>query len=48
MSTPGFFTREVPFELPHPPVTLRLILIVHAVVGRGLQLLREQRFPTKR
>jgi hypothetical protein len=41
MSTPGFFTRDVPFELPHPPIALRLILIVHAVVGRGLHLLCE-------
>jgi len=41
MSTPGFFTQGVPFELPHPPIPLRLILIVHAVVELGLQLLRE-------
>lgn len=41
MSTPGFFTRGVIFKLPHPHVPLRLILIVHAVVELGLQLLRE-------
>ena len=41
MSAPGFFTQGVVFELPHPPIPLRLILIVHAVVERGLQLLRE-------
>jgi hypothetical protein len=42
MSGPGFFTQGVVFKLPHPPVPLRLILIVHAVVERGLQLLRER------
>jgi hypothetical protein len=41
MSGPGFFTHGVVFELPHPPIPLRLILIVHAVVKRGLQILRE-------
>ncbi len=41
MSTPGFFTRGVTFVLPHPRIPLRLILIVDAVVERGLQLLRE-------
>lgn len=41
MSAPGFFTRGVTFSLPHPEIHLRLILIVHAVVARGLQLLRE-------
>ena len=32
----------VPFELPHPPISFRLILIVDAVVERGLKILREQ------
>jgi hypothetical protein len=41
MNAPGFFTRGVVFELPHPPIPLRLILIGHAVVERGLQLLRD-------
>jgi hypothetical protein len=41
MIAPGFFTQGVVFELPHPPIPLRLILIVHAVVERGLQLLRD-------
>ncbi len=41
MNSPGFFTEGLVFELPHPPIPLRLILIVHAVVARGLQLLRE-------
>ncbi|MGD0091127.1 MAG: hypothetical protein ABSE73_14510 [Planctomycetota bacterium] len=41
MNTPGFFTQGVRFELPHPSISLRLILIVHAVIARGLQLLRE-------
>jgi hypothetical protein len=41
MKAPGFFTRGVVFELPHPTVPLRLILIVHAVIEFGLQLLRE-------
>jgi hypothetical protein len=41
MTSPGLFTQRVVFELPHPPIPLRLILIVHAVVERGLQLLRE-------
>lgn len=41
MTSSGFFTQDVVFELPHPPIPLRLILIVHAVVERGLQLLRE-------
>ena len=41
MSAPGFFTQDVVYELPHPPIPRRLILIIHAVVERGLQLLRE-------
>lgn len=41
MTTSGFFTRGVKFELPHPPIPLRLILIVHAVIRHGLELLRE-------
>jgi hypothetical protein len=41
MNAPGFFTQDVAFELPHPPIPLRLMLIVHAAVGRALQLLRE-------
>jgi hypothetical protein len=41
MSAPGFYTRGIKFELPHPEIPVRLILIVHAVVERGLQLLRE-------
>ena len=40
MNTPGFFTQGVVYELPHPSIPFRLILIVHAVVERGLQLLR--------
>jgi len=42
MSAPGFFTRGVTFELPHPPIPLRLILIVDGAIEFGLQLLREQ------
>ncbi len=42
MSAPGFFTQGVTFELPHPPIPLRLILIVDAVVELGLHLLREE------
>ncbi len=41
MNSPGFFTQDVAIDMPHPPIPLRLILIVHAVVERGLQLLRE-------
>lgn len=41
MSGPGFFTQGVVFELPHPPIPLRLILIVRDVIEFGLQLLRE-------
>jgi hypothetical protein len=41
MSVPGFFTRGVTFELPHPPIDLRLILIAHAAVECGLGLLRD-------
>ncbi|MFZ1934872.1 MAG: hypothetical protein WCB27_13280 [Thermoguttaceae bacterium] len=41
MSTPGFFTQGVMYDLPHPPIPLQLLLIVHAVVERALQLLRE-------
>lgn len=40
MSAPGFFTGGMTFELPHPAINPRLILIVHAVVERGLELLR--------
>jgi hypothetical protein len=40
MSGPGFFTGGITFELPHPSINQRLVLIVHAVVERGLELLR--------
>jgi hypothetical protein len=40
MSATGFFTGGITFELPHPPIDPRLILIVHGVVERGLELLR--------
>ena len=41
MIAPGFFTRGVTFELPHPGIPIRLILIVDAAIELGLQLLRE-------
>lgn len=41
MIASGFFTRGVTFKLPHPPIPLRLILIVDATLQRGLELLRE-------
>lgn len=40
MSVPGFFTAGIRFELPHPSINPRLIVIVHGVVERGLELLR--------
>jgi len=40
MSVSGFFTEGIRFELPHPPINARLIVIAHAVVERGLELLR--------
>lgn len=40
MSVPGFFTAGIRFELPHPPINPRLIVIIHGVVERGLELLR--------
>jgi hypothetical protein len=42
MSTPGFFTQGVTYELPHPPVDERTVLIVHAVIGHALDLLRTE------
>lgn len=42
MSTPGFFTQGVTYELPHPPVDERTVLIVHAVIGCALELLRAE------
>ena len=41
MTTSGLFTQGVAFELPHPRIPVRLVLIVHAVIEHGLQLLRE-------
>jgi hypothetical protein len=42
MSVPGFFTQGVTYELPHPPLDERTVLIVHAVIGRALDLLRTE------
>ena len=38
---PGFFTQGVVFELPHPQIPLRQLLIVHAVIELGLRLLHD-------
>lgn len=42
MSILGFFTQGVTYELPHPPVDERTVLIIHAVIGRALDLLRTE------
>jgi len=42
MSTPGFFTQGVIYELPHPPVDERIVLIAHAVISRALDLLQAE------
>jgi hypothetical protein len=42
MNVSGFFTGGIRFDLPHPPISPRLIVIVHAVVERGLELLRNE------
>jgi hypothetical protein len=41
MSGPGFFTQGVVFELPHPQIPLRQLLIVHAAIELGLRLLHD-------
>lgn len=41
MSIPGFFSQGVSYQLPHPGVDERLILIVHAAVTRAFELLRQ-------
>jgi len=40
MNETGFFTQGVIYELPHPSVDERTVLLVHAVIGRALDLLR--------
>lgn len=40
MNVPGFFTALPLHELPHPPVPLRVILIVHLALIRAFELLR--------
>ena len=45
MSTPGFFTQGVMYDLPHPPIPLQLLLIVHAVVERACKLCASSRHP---
>jgi hypothetical protein len=44
MSCPGFFTRGFSYELPHPSIEVRLILLVHAAIERGLQYMVEAGF----
>jgi len=40
MNVPGFFTALPRHELPHPPVPLRVILIVHLALIRAFELVR--------
>jgi len=40
MNAPGFFTRGIRYELPHPPIDLRVILLVNATIAKAFDILR--------
>jgi len=42
MKIPGFFSGVRSYQLPHPDVPLRLILVTHLAVAKAFELLREQ------
>jgi hypothetical protein len=40
MSVPGFFTAITPYQLPHPRVSMRVILTTHLALVKAFELLR--------
>lgn len=42
MSAPGFFTTDREYRLPHPAVSLRIIMVTHAALTKAFELLRAE------
>jgi hypothetical protein len=42
MSVPGFFTHIREYQLPHPRISLRVVLVTHLALAKAFELLRNE------